>query len=306
MKKIIVNYLLLILFLLLIFVGLWQLASPVEVNEFVRDAHGDIVRNLTPAWYYPLGTDVNGYDNLLRLSVGLSRTLYMGLYTVVAFLLTGIPIGIALGFRPAKSIISLKILKKSLRKPRIIALRLLQEIAYIANQTFQAIPLILVLIATVIIVQRTVSNPEIRIYIDMVVLGVFASPKLAVTLEERIMRLKRQEFILAAKAGGLSQGSIIFKHILWGQCRGNIILNSLNTLLMAAMMEILLTYFHFGANEVTLGNLIKQNIYYLSWDSMATLPPMSVVSSLTPFLIVIILCLTIRWLGERIIEVSQA
>ena len=137
----------------------------------------------------------------------------------------------------------------------------------------------------------------------MAVLGIFYTPKIVITLQDRILRLRKEEFIHAAKAMGMSFHRLIFKHILWHECYGVIIVQSLNILLQAIMMEIFLTYFNYGSDKLSLGILIKQYMGVL--PAYLLLTNQERLASLVPFILVILICLTFRWLGERVLELSE-
>ncbi len=302
LKKTLYNYIILICFLALFMIWLWHFFSPYGLNP-VYDTDGMPIESANPSFSHPFGTDEYGKDVLVKLSMATSYNLLLSLIALVAFLSFGVPMGIALGFRPSQGISTLRQLKYKWENKRVLVLRILQWTAFVLNNIFQTIPIILVMIVTVLSVQRWVGEPGLRLYIDMAVLGVFYTPKIAITLQDRILRLRKEEFIHAAKAMGMSFCRLIFKHILWHECRGVIVVQGLNLLLQAIMMEIFLTYFNYGSDKLSLGILIKQYMGVLPAYQLLT--NQERLASLLPFILVIIICITFRWLGERVLELSE-
>jgi len=301
-KKTLYNYILLFCFLALFMIWLWHFFSPYGLDP-VYGTDGMPIENANPSFSHPFGTDDYGVDVLVKLSMATSYNLLLSLMALIAFLSVGIPMGIALGFRPSQDMQTLRQLKYKWDNKRILVLRFLQWTAFVLNNIFQTIPIILVMIVTVLSVQRWVEEPGLRLYIDMAVLGIFYTPKIVITLQDRILRLRKEEFIHAAKAMGMSFHRLIFKHILWHECYGVIIVQSLNILLQAIMMEIFLTYFNYGSDKLSLGILIKQYMGVL--PAYLLLTNQERLASLVPFILVILICLTFRWLGERVLELSE-
>lgn len=298
----ILNNIMLLGFLIVFMVWLWQFFSPYDIHHPIMDENNIPIENDSPTLLHPLGTDIYGVDILVKLSEAISYNLYLSLTTLITFLLFGTIIGIGLGFKPTHERLSQ--IKYLLKNKRLLSLRLFQWIGYLLNNIFQTFPIILVMIVTILTVQRYVSQPELRLFIDMAILGIFSSPKLAITLEDRIINLKKEEFIIAAKAMGMSYKRLIFKHILWYECRGIIIVHSLNIILQAIMMEIFLTYYNYGSNQLSLGVLLKNNMELLSMYRY--LDTQEILTGLIPFIFIVLFSLTFRWLGERFLEILES
>ena len=80
---------------------------------------------------------------------------------------------------------------------------LLKDFCDIITEFFQSVPLLIVLIISVLFFQMYIDNPDIRLSLTILVLSLFSSPKLSIQLEGIIKKLRKEEFILAAKASGL-------------------------------------------------------------------------------------------------------
>ena len=180
----------------------------------------------------------------------------------------------------------------------------------VITELFQSIPLLIVLIISVLIFQDPSINPESRLTYTIFVLALFSSPKLSIQLEGIIKKLRKEEFILAAKASGISKFNLIFKHILYYEANGVLILQTINFILFSIMIEIFLTWFGKGSSmpQTSLGTLIKS--YNSLIPSIKDLFIMQdyqlIILTMTPFIFIILLCLTIRWLGNRVLILTEA
>jgi peptide/nickel transport system permease protein len=99
---------------------------------------------------------------------------------------------------------------------------------------------------SVIIIDGLVDDAQVRIYLLMLLLGLFSSPKLAELIRGRIASLKETAFVHAAVSLGLSPVQIIGKHILWYECRPLILVQSAYMMGQAILIETTLTYLKFG------------------------------------------------------------
>jgi ABC-type dipeptide/oligopeptide/nickel transport system permease subunit len=179
----------------------------------------------------------------------------------------------------------------------------------ILSEFFQSIPLLIVLIISVLMFQLFVDDPQIRFQYTVYVLAIFSTPKLSFQIDGIIKRLKKEEFLLAAKASGISKASLIFKHILYYESKGVIMIQMINFFLFTMMMEIFLTYFGKGSTlaQSSLGSLV-----FKSADSISIIAHLSnngmhqhVLLTIVPFIFIILLCITIRWLGNRILILTD-
>jgi len=132
-----------------------------------------------------LGTDDSGRDVLSRMIWGARVSLSVGFVAVTLYLMIGIFVGSLAGYFGGKVDMLLS---------RII------EIVICFPRFF----LILTVIAFI--------GPSI--YNIMIVIGLTAWPGIARLTRGEFLRLRNQEFILAARAGGISTFSIMFKHVL--------------------------------------------------------------------------------------------
>ena len=173
-----------------------------------------------------LGTDELGRDVFTRLTYGAWTSLVTGCISLFTFLLAGISFGVAAGYFEGRW--------------RSIVLYLFNLV-----NTF---PILLLLFLAVIVIDELVDSRWLfmRIYILMAVLGFFSSPKLSELIRGKIAALKETAFINAAVSLGLSPAQIIFKHILWYECRPIILVQSAYMMGQAILIETTLTYLNFG------------------------------------------------------------
>jgi len=175
-----------------------------------------------------LGTDELGRDFFTRLSYGAWTSLVTGCIGLATFLLAGISFGVAAGYFKG---------------------RWRSIIIYLFNLV-NTFPILLLLFLAVIVIDKLFEDElSMRIYILMAVFGLFSSPKLAELIRGKIASLKETAFINAAVSLGLSPIQIIFKHILWYECRPIILVQSAYMMGQAILIETTLTYLNFGIED---------------------------------------------------------
>ena len=102
-----------------------------------------------------------------------------------------------------------------------------------------------------------------------------------------ILNLQEKSFIDSAIASGLSVTNILFKQVLWFNCRGIILSQASLVMSEAILMETSLSYLGFGVQEpdASWGNMIQSGASYLLqgniWSS--TIPAIAVMLVLSAF-----------------------
>lgn len=195
---------------------------------------------------YLLGTDFLGRDILSRLIMGIQAYFLPGLLAIFISLTGGIALGILSGYHGGK---------------------LETLITYFTNlvDSFPRLVLILLVIAA--------FKPDI--YYIMVVMGITGVPTVATAIANKIRLLAQQNFIEAAIALGLRTRVIIFKHILWYNCRALLIIQATLGMGEAILLETSLSYLGFGVQEPmsSWGNMVQSGAnYFLQgnfWPSTA-------------------------------------
>ena len=169
-----------------------------------------------------LGTDRQGRDMLSRILIGSQMSLTIGLVGVFLSLIIGSVLGVVSGFYGG-------------RVDEIVQ-RLIEVI-----RSFPAIPLWMALTAAL-----PQHWPPERVYFAItVILSVIGWTWLARQLRGKVLALREEEFVMAARVMGASDARIIFKHLL-PQVFGHIVV--ISTLAMPGMIlaETALSFLNLG------------------------------------------------------------
>lgn len=211
--------------------GIRQLRSGF-FNSVALDANGKTV-----SWGlrgYPLGTDQYGRDIFRRLLMGGRVTLTVGAISVIIAGIIGIIIGGLSGYYGGR-----------------VDMLLMR-----ATEVVHAIPFLpLAIILSAIIGNRISEN--MRIVMIMFILGLLSWPSLARLTRAQILAERENEFVTAAKAMGVKETGIIFRHIMPNVIA--VILVDLTLELATCMLiEATLSFLGFGIQEpsATWGNML--------------------------------------------------
>ncbi|WP_456411882.1 ABC transporter permease [Oceanithermus sp.] len=154
---------------------------------------GDLmISQMPPAWVeggdwtYPLGTDEQGRDVLSILLYGLRVSLAVGFGAVVISVLIGTPLGLLAGYSRG---------------------RLGEGIMRLADIQL-AVPTFLV---ALVVLALTGGGSVIKL---ILVIGVVGWASYARLVRGAVLSEREREYVLAAEALGMSQGRIMFRHIL--------------------------------------------------------------------------------------------
>jgi peptide/nickel transport system permease protein len=191
-------------------------------NSFIKDPmEVDIARMfLSPSFEHLFGTDFLGRDIFSRIVKGTEAFFLPGLLSITISTAFGLLFGVLSGFYPKVS-------------SRIIF--------YFLN-VIDSIPrLIFILIIIVLF------NPSI--FLIMTFVGITSIPKITGYVKAKVEVLKKQQFIEAGKALGLSQMSIIFKHIVWLSSKSVFIIHATLGMGEAILIETALSYLGIGVQE---------------------------------------------------------
>lgn len=178
--------------------------------------------------FTPLGADLNGNDLLGKIMQG-ARTAVLGsLLAVLLAIMIGVPAGVVAGYYGGQ-------LDRAIRT---------------VMSTLAAFPKIVVLV----IVAATLGFNFVAI---MSAIGILASAKISDIIREKILALKETQFIEAARELGLSDFQIIFKHILWYNCRSILIIQLAYEMAEAILLECSLSFMNVGIKgQISWGKLL--------------------------------------------------
>lgn len=215
-----------------------QGASRVFAGSFQNYAVDENNR-LKAAWGlkgYLFGTDTYGADIFQRICAGGKMTMTIGAVAVIISTIIGIIIGCLSGYFGGK----------------------VDMILMRVTEIFSAIPFLpFAMILTSVMSQMTLSE-NMRIFIIMAILGVLSWPSLARLVRGQVLVARESEYVTAAKAMGVNERVIAFKHIL-----PNIISVILVTLTLdfagCMLTESSLSYLGFGVQypRPTWGNMLN-------------------------------------------------
>lgn len=183
-----------------------------------------------------LGTDFMGRDILARLIVGIQAYFVPGLLAIGIGITFGTFFGVLAGYRGGAAETA---------------------VLYLANliDSFPRLVLILLVIAA--------FKPDI--YYIMIIVGLTNVPNVLSHVRGKINFLKQKNFIEAAIALGLKNRVIVFKHILWYNCRSLFIIQATLGMAEVILIETSLSYLGFGVQEPvpSWGNMVQSGANYL-------------------------------------------
>ncbi|GHU90246.1 hypothetical protein FACS1894202_09730 [Clostridia bacterium] len=184
---------------------------------------------------YPLGSDQYGRDVFRRLISGGQVTLTVGAVSVIIAGIIGVIIGGISGYYMGK-----------------VDMFLMR-----ATEVVSAIPFLPLAIILSAIIGNRISE-SMRIFMIMLILGLLSWPGLARLTRAQILSERENEFVTAAKAMGVKESGIIFRHILPNVIA--VLLVSLTLDLATCMLiESTLSFLGFGVQEpnATWGNMLN-------------------------------------------------
>jgi len=210
--------------------------------------------DLTAKWGlkgYLFGTDTSGADIFQRIINGGKMTMTIGAVAVIISSVIGIIIGCLSGYFGGKVDI------------------LLMRIAEI----FNAIPFLPFAMILSAVMGRMTLSENTRIFIIMCILGVLTWPGLARLVRGQVLVARESEYVTAAKAMGVKEASIAFKHIL-PNVMSVILVNLILNFGTCMLTESSLSYLGFGVTypRPTWGNMLNGannatiiNAYWWQW-----------------------------------------
>ena len=183
---------------------------------------------------YLMGTDAFGRDVFRRLLVGGRMTMTVGAIAVIISSIIGILIGGVSGYKGGK------------------VDNLLMRLAEIVS----SIPFLPFCIILSSILGNSINETQ-RIILIMCILGLLSWPGIARLVRGSVLAEREQEFVTAARALGVREFGIIFRHIL-PNIVTVIIVNATLDFATCMLTESSLSFIGFGVNEpnATWGNML--------------------------------------------------
>lgn len=239
--------------IVVIFMGAGLLAPWIAPHDPLRP---DFARAREgPSWDSPLGRDELGRDIFSRIIYGARISLWIGFIAVVIGVIFGVPLGAVSGYYGRLDIFI----------QRIVDIML-------------AFPGLLLAIVLISILGVGLSNV-------MVAIGVASIPTYARLVRGSVLALREMDYVAAARAIGMSDSRIIFRHIL-PNCLAPIIVQSTLQIATAILFAAGLGYLGLGAKPPMpeWGVMLSTGRDYLrDWPHIATFPGLAIMLSVLGF-----------------------
>lgn len=186
------------------------------------------------SWSHPMGTDNSGRDMLARVLQGGQISLMVGIIATVMSLLIGIAYGAVAGYLGGR----------------------IDNLMMRFVDILYSLPYVILVIVLLAMFRR--STPVGQLALLFVALGSVSWLTMARIVRGQVLSLKNQEFVLAARATGVTTPRIIFRHIV-PNTLGPVIVYATLTIPTVMLTEAFLSFLGFGVQPPL-----------ASWGSLAT------------------------------------
>ncbi|PYS69843.1 MAG: peptide ABC transporter permease [Acidobacteria bacterium] len=198
------------------------------------------------SWTHPMGTDNAGRDQLARVLQGGQISLFVGIIATLVSLLIGVSYGAIAGYIGGR----------------------LDNLMMRIVDILYSLPYVIVVI--VLLSMFRSQTPRGQLILLFIALGSVSWLTMARIVRGQVLSLKNQEFVLAARATGVSTPRIIFRHIV-PNTLGPVIVYATLTIPQIMLTEAFLSFLGFGVQAplASWGSLASdgiQNIAIFPWQ----------------------------------------
>jgi len=212
---------------------------------------GDLVKSFPPSLQHPMGTDEQGRDLLARVLQGGRISLAVGLISTIVSLLIGVSYGATAGYLGGKiDNVMMRIVDIIYSIPYILIVIVLLSVFGGPNT-----PVWIKYLSEK--VGGAGNQGMSQIFLLFFALGLVSWLTMARVVRGQILSLKNQEFVLAARATGVSTPGIIFRHLV-PNALGPVIVYATLTIPSVMLSEAFLSFLGIGVQPP-----------YASWGSLA-------------------------------------
>jgi oligopeptide transport system permease protein len=197
-------------------------------------------------WAHPMGTDNSGRDQLARVLQGGQISLFVGILSTLVSLVIGVSYGAIAGYAGGRA--------------DNVMMRIV-DVLY-------SLPYVIVVI--VLLSMFRSQTPRGQLILLFIALGSVSWLTMARIVRGQVLSLKNQEFVLAARATGVSNTRIVFRHLI-PNTLGPVIVYATLTIPQIMLTEAFLSFLGFGVQAplASWGSLAAdgiQNIAIFPWQ----------------------------------------
>ena len=222
--------------------------------DYIPSDHPELVKSFPPftgphnefTWTHPMGTDNAGRDQLARVLQGGQISLFVGIIATIVSLIIGISYGAIAGYVGGQ----------------------VDNVMMRIVDVLYSLPYIIVVI--VLLAMFRSQTPRGQLALLFFALGSVSWLTMARIVRGQVLSLKNQEFVLAARATGVSAPRIIFRHLV-PNTLGPVIVYATLTIPQVMLTEAFLSFLGLGVQAplASWGSLAAdgvQNIAIFPWQ----------------------------------------